>query len=166
MEQSEWGEIEVELQEYQLNLLNRLVTEGFYGSQGEAVSAVLSHQETEEIDPQVKQRIGEITEICTSAESSAVAHFFADTTEIMHLYAKIMDGEDEMVEDMNSMYQVLQDYVMDPQNRDEELVDIFVEGLFDYASELDSALNGDSIESARADNYLDKYDPQLVRTIL
>ena len=167
MKRQQLGEIEVNLHDWQLNLINRLMTEGFYDSQGEAVTAAIKYENQGDIDPQVQQRARELEEICTTAESSVVAHFFADTTELMHLYGKVAEEpQDEVAEETNSLYEIMQDRLLDPRNRDETAIEDIVDGVFAYVDELDSEIGGDTVATAKVNDYLEKYNPELVKTIL
>lgn len=160
---SELEEIEVELGQRELNMIDRLVKEGIYESRGAAANEALIRSKNGKQDPIVKQRIEELNEIGSTAEQDRLAEFFADTTELMHLYGRMMEGDREMIsDDLNSMYDIFQDRVLEPTRREEEYVQLFVEGIFDYFHELQMVLDQGTEEYERVENYLTRYNEQKV----
>lgn len=165
---SEFEEVEVDLEPWELNIVDRLVREGLYTSQDEAVAAAIRYNQGGDIDPRAEQRIDELKEIGEEAESDVLAHFFADTTEIMRLYAQVAyESKDRDVsEDVNINYDIFTDYVLRPDNRDEEFTGHFLDGLFSQAQQLSIIAEGDTVETAKVTGYLEKYSKDDMEMLL
>lgn len=165
---SEFEEVEVELAEWELNIVDRLVREGIYASQDEAAAAAIRYNRGKDLDPRAEQRIEELKEIGEEAESDALAHFFADTTEIMRLYAQVAyeNNDRDVSEDVNIDYNIFTDYILRPDNRDEEFTGNFLDGVFSLARQLSVIAEGDSVETAKVTGYLEKYSKKDMEMLL
>jgi len=165
---SEFEEVEVDLEPWELNIVDRLVREGIYKSQSDAVSAAIRYQNDGEIDPRAEQRIEELKEIGEEAESDALAHFFADTTEIMRLYARVAyeSNDADVSEDVNMNYKAFTDYILRPDNRDDGFTGHFLDGVFSQAQQLSIIAEGDTVETAKVTGYLEKYSKDDLELLL